>query len=398
MRTIKPFRSVREAMSLSAPFARNTRLAFLAAFWLAVFLVAAAPGEAFGETAAVTKAEWASFLQQDPMLLAADGKLNATYRRITADLSPAAKKALIAEQREWIRHRDAAAFARHPKGSPEYCRLLAGATLDREAALREKYVAKTPEKAAAPLLSRPAAQTSAQTPPAAAQNPEPTPVTPAPATKPPVAGLPPVPPKEQPLPKADPAPQKTAPRTAQSPESKKERRAESPAVVTPPSRPVQPAGRIDITPREFAGEYNEMARALRSAAFPLTPSSVSGGGQTRTEHYQVSEDISLQFKYTGGYFEKPEIITFLAWRFMTGQPRDKDEIAYALANVLKTLAREPPGTAGAKDAAIAGFLRSVTNSFTTDTSRVWKNAGLVYVVTYLKKNDLFAMVITRNAS
>lgn len=61
----------RNTMSLSAPFARTARLSFFAAFWLAVFLVTAAPGEAFGDTAAVTKGEWASFLQREPALLAA---------------------------------------------------------------------------------------------------------------------------------------------------------------------------------------------------------------------------------------------------------------------------------------------------------------------------------------
>ena len=345
--------------------------------------------------AAISKAEWTSYLQQSAFLRDADAKLNVTYRKITSALSPADKKRLIAEQRAWIRQRNGEAFERHPKGSAEYCRFLAGETLKREVVLAERYLsasratpAKSPVQAAPARKPEPAPSAHGPGTPAAATRPE--------------ATVQSAPPAQRPLPAASSkthVPEKKAPESPQKTARPESGAGTPPDLVTtiPPAKPVQKNRAIDITPILFARKYNTLAKSFQTPPFPLTPTSVSGSGPVRTEQYQVSDAISLQFKYTGGNFENPEIITFMARQFMNGSPRDRDDIAYALVCVLKTLNKKTPQNPEAKDAEIFGFLRSINNAFTSDASRVWKNAGLVYVITYMQKSDLFAMVITRDS-
>ena len=404
-------------MKLPSPTLRSGTPLFAALCLALIFTLAflgkapaASPGTSPGHAetsgqAAISKTEWASYLQQNAFLRDADAKLNATYRKITSGLSPADKKSLIAEQRAWIRQRNNEAFERHPKGSAEYCRFLAGETLKREVTLAERYLS-------APLDA--AAESPAQT----GQTPaSPTPATPAPVRRPepapsaakpeapaaePRPGVPEqsLPPAQRPAPAMTgktPAPEEKTPGSAPKP-AREENSGKPRDLVTiiPPTKPTPRSRAIDITPILFARKYNTLAQSFQTPPFPLTPTSVSGGGTVRTEQYQVSDDISLQFKYTGGNFEKPEIITFMARQFMNGLPSNKDNIAYALVCVLKTLNKDTPQNPEAKDAEIFGFLRSINNAFTSDASRVWKNDGLVYVITYMQKSDLFAMVITRD--
>ena len=374
---------------------RLAHILSVTAFTLALF--AAFPAPALGADTAITKEEWAAFLLENRSLKAADSALNATYREITASLSPGAKKSLITEQREWIRKRNTDAAALYPKGSPEYCRALAEATLRRESQLREHYLAK-PVAENIPADPRTATVKPEQIPAPGKPSPEPAKGKPA-AAKPgegrkdPPSALPVAPVAKEKTPKqAGSSPKQAEPVTV-----RRETAADL-TITVPSARTKRPARTIAITSAEFAASFNQLARSFQSAAFPLTPTSMANSGKTRTEYYQLSDGISLQFKYTEGHFERPEIITLIARQFMNAPEREKDEIAYALVNVLKTLSKDSPKTPEAKDAEISGFLRSLNNAFTADASRVWKNAGLVYVITYMKKSDLFAMVITRDAN
>lgn len=151
---------------------------------------------------------------------------------------------------------------------------------------------------------------------------------------------------------------------------------------------------INITPAKFSRAYNTLAHTFKAAPFPLVPTDVSGNNAIRTEHYQVQDGIALQFKYTQGLFEKPDVISFIARQFMTGSAAYRDSIACSLVTVLKTLSDVARPEAKASDEEIFGFMRTISQAFTSDTSRVWKNNGLVYVMTYMKKTDLFTMTIS----
>ncbi|CAK7038259.1 MAG: hypothetical protein DELT_00664 [Desulfovibrio sp.] len=290
--------------------------------------------QASADSPVITKTEWTDFLQRSPALQAADAKLNAAYKEAMAALSPEAKRTLLDRQRSWITARNQKAFDAHAKGSAAYLDMIAAATLEREKELR----ASLPKSPPAPVQSSSA---SAHNPPI------------------------------------------TTPKNERN----------DLAVEVPPQKPQRKARQIDITPQKFATSYNALAQGFRAPAFPLAPGNVSAYGDTRTEAYTIAEGITVQFKYMNNTFEKPETITFLAHNFLTGATVHRDNIAYALVGMLKTLSKSPAKDDKSRDAEIFGFMHSINNAFTSDTSRVWKNDGLVYVITYLKKNDLFAMVV-----
>lgn len=368
----------------------------------AVLFLPGFQAKALADQPDIRKTEWAAYLQQSPELREADAALNATYRRVIAGLPQPDKKALIDEQRVWIRDRNAKAFARHLKGSDAYCRMLAEETRKRETTLAERFAAPArPPKTAIPARSGspvpeaavPVPEPQKQPAPQPPQSPTvesapsgPSAATGTPATRPAVSA------PADPSMSAMPATSSTQPSPTTPVAPVIPGTSDAPAAPAPAR-----ARHIDITTVQFARGYNALAQAVRGAAFPTVPTAVSGSGNTRTEQYRISGTVSLQFKYANGNFEKPEIITVMVRRFMTAPAGDREEAAYALSGVLKTLHKKSPQTPEAKDAEIFNFLRSINNAFTADTSRVWKNGGLVHVVTYMQKSDLFAMVVTRDS-
>lgn len=350
-------------MTPSLPATRSG-IRLLAATCVASLLILALHPAAMADQFETSRAEWSVYLRQSPELRAADGTLNATYKKIVSALSQADKNSLIAEQRVWIRERNKDALARHPKGSSEYCRVLAEETLRRAAILAERYPVQHTEKALAPV---------------------------------PVLQEPP-PPDAAPLPLEPTPPAPVAPaKPAQPTQPARESAQPTPEPTPKPSRAAKARSRtMNITPALFAQNYNQLARSFQTALFPSVPTGVTESGSSRTEQYRLSETVSMQFKYADGNFDNPEIITFIAHRYMNGSTRDKDDVAYALGTTLKTLTKESPKDPEAKDAEILGFMRSIRNAFSSDASRVWKNGGLMYVITYLQKSDLFALVVTRD--
>lgn len=182
---------------------------------------------------------------------------------------------------------------------------------------------------------------------------------------------------------------------AATPKTIPEKEPAAPVSPKTPSLADRRSLQINITPDRFAASYNPLAHSFKAAPFPAAPTGVTGGGKTRTEQYALADGITIQFKYTNGLFDKPEIITFLGYRFMTGTGQQRAEIAHALLALLKTLHQDSRKDERTRDAEITGFVGGLTGSFTADASRVWKYEGLVYVITYMKKDDLFAM--TANA-
>lgn len=370
----------------------------------------------------ITRTEWSSYLN-DAALKEADNRLNGTYRKIMGNLGPEEKQRLLVSQRAWIIARNKGAFSLHAKGSPEYIRLLAEASAKREAELRTKYANLFTSPVQKPLPSSVVQKTPSQPAPVSAKESckvEPTPARPARKTEQEAPSQPVQKPVVTPRPET--APENTAPPVSakiKAPAAKQEKQITQPPASAPePTKPaltqkresreeliitLQPekladsakttVRRIDMTPSRFGKSYNRMAHSFKTAPFPLVPTNVTGSGKSRTEHYAVSDEITIQFKYTNGVFESPEIITFQGRHFMTGTERQRDEVAYSLITMLKTLNQDTVQGDKSKDAEILGFIRSINNAFTDDASRIWKNNGLVYVITYMKKNDLFAMTI-----
>ncbi|MDR3073717.1 MAG: lysozyme inhibitor LprI family protein [Deltaproteobacteria bacterium] len=342
------------------------RVIFFAAWCAALAVLLGGPPRALADSVSISRQEWTAFLAADASLREADASLNAAYRILMNSLTPEAKSALIGKQRAWLaeRNRRAAPFA---KGSGEYLAFLAKATREREVALREIYPAAFSPK------TRQQAEPKTEPKPTPIIEPKPTPRTE---------------PKPAPIIEPKPAP-RTEPKPAPIIEPKPTPKAE------PKPAPLPPRGkRLPVTAEEFAASYTQLTRPLNSPPFPAAPASVTGSGNNRTARYRIGDGISLQFKYGDGQYDRPEIITFLAHEFTTGTARHRDETAYALAATLKTLTRNSPRDGAAREAEIAGFMRSLNNAFSADASRIWKYEGMVCVVTYMQRNDLFAMVIT----
>lgn len=72
---------------------------------------------------AITRAEW-DVLMQDARFKAADQKLGATFKATLTALPEASRQRLRAEQRAWVAKREAEAFAKFAKGTPEYAHFL----------------------------------------------------------------------------------------------------------------------------------------------------------------------------------------------------------------------------------------------------------------------------------
>ena len=355
-------------------------------FLLCLALTAPPSLHAAVDSTEITKEEWSAFLQQSSTLKTADAKLNATYKKAMQSLSQSDKRALLNEQRAWIASRNSEAFSKHGKGSPAYLNMLAEASEAREEALRKKYLHTSPVQPAVQQAAQPASQPQKNEP----EQVQAEKIKPIPAqTEKASAALKPVVETKAPSPvPAQPAAKKeTANAVPKQPQG-------DDLVVTVPAQKTRRTGRkINITPKKFSESYNALALGFRAASFPLVPAKVGSYGNDRTESYPVTDGISIQFKYTNGSFEKPETITFLAHSFVGGTTAHRENIAYALVGLLKSLSYNPAKDDKAKDAEIFGFMRSINNAFTSDSSRVWKNDGLVYVITYLKKSDMFAMVV-----
>jgi ribonuclease E len=141
--------------------------------WIALPAWAAA-----ADGADITRRDWTAYKQRHPDLRAADNALNATYGAIMNRLSSEAGKQLVREQRQWLRDRNAKAFADQAKGSPDSFVVLTDMTRERETALRGKYL-KAETRQPAPA-ARPAAETVKQAPVTpAVEAAQPAPVTPA---------------------------------------------------------------------------------------------------------------------------------------------------------------------------------------------------------------------------
>lgn len=381
---------------------------------IAVPCLAAAP------PAAISRDEWAGYLLRNAALKTADAQLNATYRKITRSLGQTERKKLLDQQRAWIRERNNAAFTRHAKGSPEYLELLADATLKREVALREQY---GPGRAETPATAVDLPAQATVPPPVERQEPvmqkkdtfpsernglaapgrEPkqnpardaaaqvdagkTKDTPPKAGARAISAAPPNPMPEQKIP-----PQRASGTATPATSSTEDLIVRIAPRKAPPSSNRKSA-RINTTPAAFGKEYNTLALSFKTASFPLVPTDVTGGGAQRTERYAITDAISILFNYAE-QFEKPESIVFRGKGFLTGLPRNRDDIAYALVAVLKTLSHDPGKTDRDKDAEIFGLMRNINSAFTSDSTRIWRNNGLLYVISYIRQSDLFSMTVT----
>lgn len=406
----------------------KTALAAMAAF----FLFCSGPAMAASQSAAITRAEWTAYLQQDAGLREADSRLNATYRAIINALGAEGKNALLLQQRTWIQERNNAAFARHAKGSPEYLKLLAEATFAREVALRSAYPAPAAPPAGQtdkPVIrppkqaDEPSVQPSRQMDKPAAR---PSEEADKPSSEPKIAPRAPVPDKSVPKvetasprtvsPQTPEPPKQTTPKQPEDPKQMPRQVPESPKQATrqpaPPEQKTPPDDRrpendlvtnvapqvatkgvfINTTSAKFGTDYNVFARSFNAAQFPSKPSKVTGKAPQKTESYAITNNIRILFNYAGN-IEKPETITFQGQRFVSGTPRDRDEIAYALVTLLKTLDPNPNKTEAEKNAEISGLLRGINTAFTKDATRIWRNNGLMYVISYVKQADLFSMTV-----
>ncbi|GHV52415.1 hypothetical protein FACS1894206_01170 [Deltaproteobacteria bacterium] len=288
-------------------------------------------------SSSITQEEWRRLLEDNPNLQEADIKLNRNYNTIRGSLSPDARRALAAKQRAWIAKRDQEA-KRFAPASPERIRYLVKATQECAEELRASYPvpAKQAEPASpAPPITKPAPETPAKASPATSKN------------------------------------------------------------ETAAAHPGAQSRRLAITAAEFTASYNQLADAYKILPFPPAPTSVTRSGTSRIENYTLGKNMTAKFKYTEGQYDRPEIITFLAEPYMTGTPRQRDEIAYALTAILKTLTGDTAPDGAKRDTALLRFIQDINKGFPADASRIWKNAGLVFVVTYMQKNDLFALVVNR---
>lgn len=378
----------------------NTRPFIYLALLLGIMLggILKAP-TAYAASPDITKAEWSAFLASHAGLRKADAMLNATYRTIMESLSHDKKRSLLNEQRNWIRARNTNAFSRFAKGSPEYLEVLTEATRKRDAALQAEHIQKTStQRQTAPSshgvpqtqVALPKAKETAPSPEtpnasstqqlsdaahsAALPKPEPRSATDTPRVKTPV--------KKSTVPPATaPANNRVVPHLPQ-------------ANNAPENAIAAKVRRIPISSTEFAKSYNAVAETLKASSFPQKPSNTTNNGTGRTNHYTIGEGATIQFKYAAAKDMHPEIITFLAHKFMKCSPRNKEDVAYALLSVIKTLSKSPARGTEAQDAEIFKFIRELDAAFTSKSSRIWRHKGLVYVTTYMKKTDIFAMVVT----
>ncbi|MDR2603901.1 MAG: DUF4163 domain-containing protein [Desulfovibrio sp.] len=106
-----------------------------------VFVALLPMSAAFAESAAVSKAEWAT-LMKNPEFRDAERRLGNAYKAALAARSEADRKALRDAQRQWNAQREKAAFEQFGKGTPRYVRFFIDEAVARAAELQQTQPAK----------------------------------------------------------------------------------------------------------------------------------------------------------------------------------------------------------------------------------------------------------------
>lgn len=403
---------------------------------------------------AISKDEWSVYLRQNPKLKEADNRLNVTYRKLMDLTPPDKKQKLLSRQRAWLNERNRNAALRHAKGSAEYIETLMQATLAREADLQAEYDAlrsvaalESAEPTKAPLpteqsIRSPVVKKDAafSAPKVREQSPAPILREAAPSTEPEItqpnaplrSDLPVIAHKQAPATetgslvrskeKAPFTPARSAGRrdspatrtenpkstfpedssratpqaaaSAGAPQPNKTHVDDDLVVTVRPSSgkrsSERSAKRIHMTAAEFIQRYNAYAASYQSTHFPVKPDNIMNAGAQRTENYKIANNITVSFNYTDAS-KRPESVIFRGERFLSGVPRDRDEIAYSIVSILKTLNQD--STRHNADAEISGVMHSISKNIAGDSTRIWRNNGLLYVLSYVKQPDIFSMTV-----
>ncbi|MDR2669114.1 MAG: DUF4163 domain-containing protein [Desulfovibrio sp.] len=136
-----------------------------------VFVVLLPMSAAFAESAAVSKAEWAT-LMKNPEFRDAERRLGNAYKAALAARSEADRKALRDAQRQWNAQREKAAFKQFGKGTPRYVRFFIDEAGARAAELQQTQPANpapavSPKAGAANAPARPPASVKSDVSPGA---------------------------------------------------------------------------------------------------------------------------------------------------------------------------------------------------------------------------------------